>query len=167
MRRSWPTALSSERRIVISDQTQLPTELLYEYTPKITQVVEYGVSMEAVTSGQAPPPAEGARFDVYFEGPVRGTKLSGSVKGVDYLHLRADGRFQLNIHAEITTEDGKKVALAADVVALGEAPVLQLRENVTLTTSHPEYSWVNAIQVWAPGTVDLAKGEIRVKGYAA
>lgn len=45
--------------------------------------------------------------------------------------------------------------------------MLQLRENVTLTTSHPEYSWVNAIQVWAPGTVDLAKGEIRVRGYAA
>ena len=151
----------------MSDQAQLPTELLYEYAPNITQVVEYGVSMEALMSGQAPPPAEGARFDVYLEGPVTGTKLSGSVKGVDYLHIRADGRAQLNIYAEITTEDGKKIALAADGVALGEPPVLQLRENVTLTTSHSEYSWVNTIQVWAPGTVDLAKGEIRVKGYAA
>ena len=57
-------------------------------------------------SGQAPPPGEGARFDVYFEGPITGAKLRGSVKGVDYLHLRADGRFQLHIHAEITTDDG-------------------------------------------------------------
>jgi Protein of unknown function (DUF3237) len=130
-------------------------------------VVEYGVSMEALMSGQAPPPAEGARFDVYLEGPVAGTKLSGSVKGVDYLYIRADGRTDLDIHAEITTGDGKKIALAADGVALGEPPVLQLRENVTLSTSHPEYSWVNAIQVWAPGTVDLAAGEVRVKGYAA
>lgn len=150
----------------MSEQAQLPGELLYEYTAKITQVVEYGVSLDAVMSGQAPPPAEGARFDVYFEGPVAGAKLSGSVKGVDYLHLRADGRMQLNIHGEITTEDGKKIALFADGVAMGEPPVLELRENVTLTTSHPEYSWVNAIQVWAPGTVDLAKGEIRVMGYA-
>ena len=150
----------------MSDKAQLEGELLYEYTVQLTQMVEYGVSMEAVMSGQAPPPAEGARFDAYFEGPVTGTRLSGSVKGVDYLHIRADGRVQLNIYAEITTEDGKKIALAADGVALGEPPVLQLRENVTLTTSHPEYSWVNAIQVWAPGTVDLAKGEIRVKGYA-
>ena len=150
----------------MSDQAQLPTELLYEYAPNITQVVEYGVSMEALMSGQAPPPAEGARFDVYFEGPVTGTKLSGSVKGVDYLHIRADGRTQLNIHAEITTEDGKKIALAADGVALGEPPVLQLRENVTLTTSHPEYSWVNTIQIWAPGTVDLEAGEVRIKAYA-
>ena len=150
----------------MGDQAQLSGELLYEASPKITQVVEYGVSMEALMSGQASPPAEGARFDVHFEGPFTGPRLSGLVKGVDYLHIRADGRPQLDIHAEITTEDGKKIAFAADGVALGEAPVLQLRENVTLTTSHPEYSWVNPIQVWASGTVDLAKGEVRVKGYA-
>jgi hypothetical protein len=152
----------------MSDQTQLAVgELVYEYTPMVTQVVEYGASFEALASRQTPPPAEGARVDVYFEGPVTGARLSGSVKGVDYLYFRADGRFQLNIYAEITTEDGTKIALAADGVALGQAPVLQLRENVTLTTCHPEHAWVNTIQIWAPGTVDLAKGEIRVKGYAA
>jgi hypothetical protein len=87
---------------------------------------------------------------------------------VDYLHVRADGRCQLHIHAEITTADGKKIALAADGVAIPESgsPVFELQENVTLTTSHPEYSWVNTIQVWAPGTVDVSKGEIRIKGYA-
>src|ERR1017187_4330956 len=102
----------------MSDQTQ--GELLYEYTVQFTQAVEYGVSMEALTSGQTAPPPEGVRFDVYFEGPVTGTKLSGSVKGVDYPHMRADGRAQLNIQAEITTEDGKKIALAADGVAMGQ-----------------------------------------------
>jgi hypothetical protein len=167
--------LSSERRIIVSeqtvvasDQTQLQGELLYEYTPKFTQVVEYGVSADALISGQTPPPAEGARFDVYFEGPITG-KLNGTVKGVDYLHIRADGRCQLNIHVEITTEDGKKIALAADGVAIQEegSPVFQLKENVTLTSNHPEYAWVNPIQVWAPGTVDMSKGEIHIKGYAA
>ena len=158
----------SEQTLVVSDQTQLPGELLYEYTPKITQVVEYGASADALISGQTPPPAEGARFDVYFEGPITG-KLNGTVKGVDYLHLRADGRCQLDIHAEITTEDGKKIALAADGVAIQEegSPVFQLKENVTLTTNHPEYSWVNLIQVWAPGAVDMSKGEIHVRGYVA
>jgi hypothetical protein len=152
----------------MSDQTHASMgELLYEYTPMITQVVEYGASMEAIVSGQTMPPAEGARVDVYFEGPVTGAKLSGSVRGVDYLNLRADGRYELNIRAEITTDDGKKIALAADGVALGQTPVLQLRENVKLTTSHPEHAWVNPIQIWASGTVDLAQGEIRVKGYAA
>ena len=67
------------------------------------------------------------------------------------MHIRPDGRIQLDIHTEITTEDGKKVALAADGVLMGAPPVLELRENVTLTTSYPEYSWVNAIQIWGPG----------------
>jgi hypothetical protein len=69
----------SEETIVASDQTQLPGELLYEYTPKITQVVEYGASADALISGQTPPPVEGARFDIYFEGPITG-KLNGTVK---------------------------------------------------------------------------------------
>jgi hypothetical protein len=62
-----------------------------------------------------------------------------------------------------------KIALAADGVGMldGQSPVGQLRENVTLTTSSADYSWVNAIQVWALGTVDLAKGEVRLTGYAA
>jgi len=153
----------------MGEYTGTPGELLYEYTLQFTQVVAYGGSADAVLSGRIPPPAEGARFDVYFEGPITGPKVKGTVKGVDYLHIRADGRCQLDIHAEITTEDGKKIALTADGVAIPQkgSPVFQLRENVTLTTNHPEYSWVNPIQVWAPGTVDLSKGEIRVKGYAA
>lgn len=151
----------------MSERTQIGGELIYEYTAHFTQVVEYGVSADAVFSGLTPPPAEGARFDVYFEGPVTGPRFNGTVKGVDYLHMRADGRAQLHIHAEITTEDGKKIALAADGVAIPEkgSPVFQLRENVTLTTSHPEYLLVNPIQIWAPGTVDVSKGEIRIKAY--
>ena len=153
----------------MSEYKGTPGELIYEYTLQFTQVVEYGISANAVLSGRMPPPAEGARFDVHFEGPIAGPKLKGTVKGVDYIHIRADGRAQLNIHAEITTEDGKKIALAADGVAIPEkgSPIFQLRENVTLTTNHLEYAWLNPIQVWAPGTVDVSKGEIRIKGYAA
>jgi hypothetical protein len=51
-------------------------------------------------------------------------------------------------------------------VAFGEPLVLQLRQNATLLTFHPEHKWVNTLQVWASGTVDLAQGQIRVKGYA-
>ena len=46
----------------MSDQAELPGEPLYEYTAKITSVVEYGVSMEALVSGQAPPPAARGAF---------------------------------------------------------------------------------------------------------
>ena len=93
-------------------------------------------------------------------------RLNGTVHGVDYLNVRADGRAQLHIHAEVTTEDGKKIALAAEGVARPRAAssVSDLWENVTLTTSHPEYSWLNTLQIWASGTIDLSTGEIRVRG---
>ena len=150
----------------MSDKTPLQGELLYEFTTTITQVVEYGVSMQTLTSGEGPPPAEGARVDVYSEGSITGAKLSGSLKLVDYVYFRADGRIELNIQGEITHEDGAKIALAATGVTFGEPPVLQLRHNVTLLTSHPEHSWVNTLQIWATGTVDLSQGQVRVKGYA-
>ncbi|MFO7571993.1 MAG: hypothetical protein R6W48_05245 [Gaiellaceae bacterium] len=50
----------------MSEQTGIPGELICEYALNFTEVVEYGASAEEVFSGQTPPPAEGARFDVYF-----------------------------------------------------------------------------------------------------
>ena len=144
-------------------------EHLYDLTVNFTKVTEYGLSMEALVAGKATPPPEGARFDVAFEGVARGPKLKGTVTGVDYIHVRADGRFQLHIHAEITTEDGEKIAYFADGVATPEegTSVAQLRENVTLTSSSHAYAWVNQLQVWVRGTADLAKQQVNVKGYAA
>jgi hypothetical protein len=146
-----------------------PGELVYGYNLNITQVVEYGCSSSAVFSGQSAPPAEGARFDVHFEGVISGPRIKGTVKGIDYLHFRADGRSQLHIHAEITTEDGKKISIAADGVAIPQpgSPIVQLRENATMTSNHPEYAWVNPIQIWAPGTCDLSTGKIQITGYVA
>lgn len=54
-----------------------------------------------------------------FAGRATG-RLAGSVRGVDYLVLRADGRMDLNIHATIETDDGCRIALAADGVALSQ-----------------------------------------------
>ncbi len=104
-----------------------------------------------------------------FEGNSSGPKLKGTVTDVDYLHVRVDGRFQLHIHAEVTTEDGAKIALFADGVAVPRqgSSIADLKENVTLTTSAKDYSWVNQLQISAIGTVDLARQEVNVNGYAA
>lgn len=144
-------------------------ELLYEYTVKLTGMTEYGVSFAALMAGTAAPPPEGARFDVPFEGTSVGPRLKGKVTGVDYLRVRADGRFELHIHAEVTTEDGQKISLHADGVALAQPgnPVAGLRENVTLFTSSKTYTWVNGLQVWATGTVDLGAQVVHLKGYSA
>jgi hypothetical protein len=142
--------------------------LIYEYRPQITQVVEFGASADAVLSGQAPPP-EGARFDFYREGPVSGPKLQGTFSGVDYIYFRADGRAEINIHGAITTEDGKRIALQAGGVAIPEegSPVFQLREHVSLMSNHPELVWVNLIEVWARGVVDVSTGQVHLQAYRA
>ena len=144
-------------------------EQLYEYTVKFTRLTEYGISMESLITGGAAPPPEGARFDVAFEGSSSGPKLKGNVTGVDYLEIRGDGRFQLHIHAEITTDDGEKIALFADGVARMRegSTIADLRENVTLSTSSKTYAWVNTLQVWGTGTVDLAKQVVQIKGFSA
>jgi hypothetical protein len=144
-------------------------ELLYEYTLKVTGMTQYGVSFEALMAGKVAPPPEGARFDLAFEGASRGPKLKGKVTGVDYLRIRADGRFELHIHAEITADDGQKIALHADGVALPRtgSSIADLRENVTLFTSSKDYAWVNALQVWGIGTVDLAAQVVNVTAYSA
>ena len=149
-------------------EVRMPGDLVYEYGLQVTRTVEYGASADALLSGQVSPPPEGARIDFYLDGSISGPNLQGTVKGVDYLYFRADGRAQLHIHAEITTERGMKIALVAEGIAIGQpgSSVFQLRENVTLLSNHPELSWVNTIQVWASGTVDVSNGRVRVRGYA-
>ncbi len=113
----------------MSEQARMPGELIYEHEMQIKQVTEYGVPFDKLLSGAAAPPPEGARFDLHVEGTVTGPKLKGTVKGVDYVNVRADGRLQLHFHAEITTEDSKRIAFFADGVLTPKSgsPMAQLR----------------------------------------
>jgi len=141
-------------------------EKIYEYHVNVTGMTDYGVSMDAVLTGAASIPPQGLRFDVAFDG--RGTgRLSGRVHGVDYARMRADGRVDLDIRGTIETDDGHRIALSADGVAVprADAPIGDLFENVTLGTAAPDYAWVNGRQVWAFGTIDFSTGQIRIEGY--
>ena len=141
-------------------------EKIYEYDLDITGVTDYGVSMESILAGKEMIPPQGARFDVAFAGNATG-RLSGGVRGVDYLWMRADGRMDLDIRATIETNDGHRIALSADGVAVmrpGE-PAANLFENVTLTTAAASYAWVNTRQIWGVGSVNLALGKIHIDGY--
>lgn len=146
----------------------MPGELIYEYTPQVTRIVDYGASAEAVLMRRSPPPKEGARLDLYLEGPVIAGRLQGTVTGVDYLNMRADGRAELHIHGQITLGDGTNVALEAGGVAIpeGDSPIFRLREHVQLTSNHESLSWVNSTEVWARGTVDVSSGQVHLRAYA-
>jgi Protein of unknown function (DUF3237) len=146
----------------------MPGDLVYEYTPQVTQIVEYGIPAETVLMRTAPPPPEGARLDLHLEGPVIAGRLQGTVSGIDYLNMRADGRAELHIHAHIALADGKKVALEAGGLAIpkGGSSVFQLREHVKLTSNHPALAWVNSTEVWARGKVDVSTGQVHLRAYA-
>lgn len=143
-------------------------DLLYEAHIKFTDVVDYGISMEALSTGNLPVPLEGARFDQTFEGSLHGPRLNGRIVGTDYLYVRADGLFQLHLHARVTTKDGTNISLASEGVSNhGEGEkVAQLRSAVSLFTLSETYDWLNKLQVWAAGTFDPIKGEALIKGYA-
>jgi len=141
-------------------------EKIYEYDLDITGMTDYGVTLEAILSGQARVPPQGARIDVAFDGRAIG-RLAGRVRGVDYLRMRADGRIDLDIRATLETDEGRRIALSADGVAVPRAtePIADLYENVRLTTAAEEYGWVGTRQIWGVGTVNLATGRIHIDGY--
>jgi hypothetical protein len=141
-------------------------EKIYEYELDVTGMTDFGVTLEAVMSGQAAIPPQGLRIDVAFDGRATG-RLAGRVRGIDHARMRADGRIDLDIRAVVETDDGHRVALAADGVATPRAgePVADLFENVTLSTAVAGYAWVNARQVWGVGTVNFATGKIRIEAF--
>jgi hypothetical protein len=141
-------------------------EKIYEYDLDITGVTDYGITLEAILSGQTKVPPQGARLDVAFDGLATG-RLAGRVRGVDYLRVRADGRIDLDIRATIETADGHRIALSADGVAVPRAtePIADLSENVSLNTAAEEYAWVRVSQIWAVGTVNLAAGKVHIEGF--
>ena len=141
-------------------------EKVYEYDLDVTGTTDYGVSLEAILTGEATVPPQGARIDVAFEGRANG-RLAGHVRGVDFLRIRADGRIDLDIRATIETADGRRIALSADGVGVRRAtePVADLCENVRLSTAAGDYAWVNTRQVWGAGTVNFATGKIHIDAY--
>lgn len=147
-------------------QTSIQGEKIYECVLDITGVTDYGLALDAVLSGKDKVPPQGARFDVAFEGNATG-RLSGQVRGTDFLRMRADGRADLDLRITFETEDGCRIALTADGVAVprAEEPIIDIVENAALTTAAANYAWVLSRQVKAVGTVNLATGKIHVEGY--
>jgi hypothetical protein len=141
-------------------------EKIYEYDLSVKGVTDYGVTLQAVLTGKEKIPPQGLRFDVALEGHAGG-RLAGRVWGFDYIRARADGRWDLDIRATIETEDGRRIALSADGVAMPRAaePIADLFENITLNTAAKDYEWVNTRQIWGFGMVNFSTGKIHIDAY--
>lgn len=145
-------------------------EHLYNADLQFTGLIEYGVSLQDLNAGRARPPLAGARIDITVAGMLEGPRLRGRMRGVDYVAVRADGRFDLHLHATITTDDGATIALFADGIAFpsrNESGVVEMRQNVRLSTASPDYAWVNRLQVWLTGHADMRVGRLSWRAWAA
>ncbi len=65
----------------------------------------------------------------------------------------------------ISAKTADKHIQSGVAIRRGESMVFSLRENTKLTTASGSYSWVNPLQIWSIGSVDLSTGEVAVKGY--
>lgn len=147
-------------------EPRLDGRLLYEYTARFTDVHEYGVSLADVLAGKRPPQAEGLRVDIAFAGEVQG-ELAGSLRAVDHLNVRADGRMELDIKGHLTTPSGESIAFAAGGVAIAQAEPgrCRIHEHVRLTSAHPAHAWLNTVEIWAVGSADVTTGTVHIRGY--
>jgi hypothetical protein len=152
----------------VNTQTITAGELIYKADIQFTEMVEYGVSMGAISSGAIPIPLEGARFDQVFVGELKGPKLVGKISGMDHLYVRADGLFQLHLHARVITEDGVNISLSSQGVSqqIEGEEIAQLRAAVSLFSSSDSYKWLNHLQLCALGTMDPINYKAFVSAYA-
>jgi hypothetical protein len=143
-------------------------EHLFNEEIRLTGITEYGISWKDLTEGKATIAPQGARFDLAFEGRVIGGKINGVIKGVDYLEVRGDGKFMLNIHARIITDDGEIIAVKENGISTpagsGNA---RLNLNMELLTESSKYSWLNSRQIWVVGEVDMLSGQVVAAGFSS
>ncbi len=136
---------------------------------RYTRTAEYGMAFADIVSGKTSVPPQGARFDISVEGRFQGAKLQGTFVGVDYLHIRTDGRAQMHLHHQLTTEEGEKIALSGEGVGGRDAETGQtmVRVSASLLTASAKYAWVNSLHIWGQGETDPRTGELRVELYSA
>jgi hypothetical protein len=150
-------------------ETMTVQEHICDWNAKATEVVDFGIDAASVSSGRTPIPPQGVRINSSSQGEVTGRKLNGKVVSTDYLLIRADGVGIINLQAVLTTVDDHRIAIhGSGTLSLEQGSAIsQLRENITFHTASAKYSWVNRIQGWATGTLDMSTLKITKKVFAA
>jgi hypothetical protein len=144
-------------------------EHLFDETARLTRIADYGIGWQEVVAGKAVIPGEGARFDITFEGHLSGKGISGTIKGIDYLTVEPDGRFVLDIHATVVTEDGYSIALREYGVLIPgkKNDLADLHLHMHFTTHIEQYSWLNKSIVRGVGNVNMEAGQLYVSAFRA
>jgi hypothetical protein len=150
-------------------ETVVVQEFLYDAVIQLADVIDFGIDLESLAMGRAQIPPQGLRFDTIFQGEFTGPKLKGKLAGTDYWTWRPDGVGLVHVHTVLTTADGDRIAYHATGAFKGEAGsmVFQLRENIGFHTAAAQHDWVNRLQGWGTGTIDMTVRKLVMKVYAA
>lgn len=167
-----PTALSSSRPRRWHDCPAERGEQRvdgYAFEATMTRVVPIGLV------------PEGLRLDAHFQGTITEGPLTGdTVDGVDYLLLRRDGIGVMDVRQVFSGEGGRTVSTRVHgyLTPPGPMPPLEaiadpaftwpdaeipMHGAVDLRTAAPELQALNATVFGLTGTVNVARGELRVR----
>ena len=130
-------------------------EFLSELKGKITDVVII-------------PVPEGTRVNAEFNGILRGPKINGSVKGIDYVLFRKDGTGILHVHGVVTTEEGELIYIEGSgfVTPTDQERRSDMKETVTCQTTSKKYTWLNTTLVASEGYSNTRIGEVHLRYFA-
>jgi Protein of unknown function (DUF3237) len=84
------------------------------------------------------PTPVGVRVDVAFKGQLHG-RLQGTMEGIDYSTIRADGVTELHVLAKITTPDQALISVEIKGIMI-EGKVRDT--EVKFLTAAPQYAWL-------------------------
>lgn len=130
--------------------------------PLKTLPVEFLFQLDVAT-GEPPPmllegAPHGSRMIVTAsQGRFEGPRLSGRVvpgPGAEWATLRADGSIHADVRLVLETDDGARILMTYNGIALPEQGSLRVRTAPLFQTGHPDYSWLNHVQavgLGAPG----------------
>jgi len=142
-------------------------EHLYDAKGQVTKTVDFGIDVRV--SSETPVPPQGLRFNIDWYAELTGPKLKGKIVGTNYAYTSADGLSHVDSQGVLTTPEGDRIAVHTTGISVREknSPLFSQHENISFFTASDRYAWVNSIQAWGNGTVDLATGKFEVKAYIA
>jgi hypothetical protein len=150
-------------------------------TPGMEYLVSYFLDVKTPPEVIGPVP-EGIRVNFYFSGgSFAGPRLRGKVLpvGGDDLLLRTDGIGILDVRTTWETDDGALIHVPySGILDAGPEgyerflrnelpPIMPLRNAPRFQTSHPKYLWLNRLQCFGIGNVDLGQNRVSYDVYVA
>ena len=148
--------------------------------PNFEHLFSYTVTLHMPPEVIGPVP-EGIRVTFYLSGgDVSGPRCNGKLLpvGADWILLRRDGVGMVDVRATMQTDDGALIYTTYNgVLDPGpdgyEAflngtmpPKFPIRIAPRFQTAHPAYAWMNRVQAYGVGEVDLADGSVTYHVYA-